>query len=151
VCGWANRLIDGTAQGDDLAVSSTWVEALDLLPGWYDDWALIERERLRQRTLHALEALSKHLSRAGRFADAVEAAILAVTAEPLRESAQRVLIEAHLAEGNLVEARRGYQAYRDLVNRELGVEPSKGLLTLLNPVPPSPRDPVGEPFPSYHG
>ena len=140
VCGWANRLIDGTAQGDDLAVSSSWVEALDLLPGWYDDWALIERERLRQRTLHALEALSKRLSRAGRFADAIEAAILAVTAEPLRESAQRALIEAHLAEGNLVEARRGYQAYRELINRELGVEPSKGLLTLLNQVAPRPRE-----------
>jgi len=136
VCGWADRLIDGTAQGDDLAASPSWVEALDLLPGWYDDWALIERERLRQRTLHALEALSKRLSLAGRFADAIEAAMLAVNAEPLRESAQRALIKAHLAEGNVVEARRSYQVYRELVGRELGVEPSKDLLTLLSPQQP---------------
>lgn len=128
---WATRLIEGTTRGDDLGVSLNWLEALDLLPGWYEDWALIERERMRQRALHALEALSRCLSRAGRFAAAVEAAILVVNADPLRESAQRALIEAHLAEGNLVEARRGYQVYRDLINRELGVEPSPDLLALL--------------------
>lgn len=130
---WADRLIGRTAHPDDLAVSASWVEALDLLPGWYDDWALIERERLRQRTLHALEALSRTLSLAGRFPDAIEAAMLAVHAEPLRESAQRVLVEAHLAEGNLVEARRCYRLYRDLIRRELSVEPSTDLLRLLSP------------------
>ncbi|MGW2995279.1 bifunctional ornithine acetyltransferase/N-acetylglutamate synthase, partial [Streptomyces sp. NPDC001193] len=31
-------------------------DALDLLPGWYDDWVLLEQERVRQRLLHALEA-----------------------------------------------------------------------------------------------
>jgi DNA-binding SARP family transcriptional activator len=84
----------------------------------------MERERIRQRILHALEALSERLATAGRFADAIEAAILATSAEPLRESAQRALIKAHVAEGNLTEARRSYRAYHDLVHRELGVAPS---------------------------
>lgn len=132
---WANRLIDGTMARNDLAVSPTWVDALDLLPGWYDDWALLERERLRQRTLHALEALSRRLVRERRYADAVEAAMLAIGAEPLRESAQRALIEAHVAEGNLVEARRGYDAYRTLLRRELGVAPSADLAVLLGVSP----------------
>ena len=57
--------------------------------------------------------------------------MLAITAEPLRESAQRALIEAHVAEGNLAEARRGYVLYRDLLRRELGVDPSSDLLTAL--------------------
>jgi DNA-binding SARP family transcriptional activator len=127
----ATRLIEGTAFGNDLAVSASWADALDLLPGWYDDWALMERERVRQRMLHALEALSRTLACARRFAEAVEAAILAVSADPLRESAQRALIEAHVAEGNLGEARRSYRAYRDLVRRELGVDPSSDLLTVL--------------------
>jgi hypothetical protein len=76
----------------------SWAEALELLPGWYDDWVLLEREPLRQRVLHGLEALSRHLVRAGRFAEAVEAAMVAVAVEPLRESAQRALVTAHLAE-----------------------------------------------------
>jgi DNA-binding SARP family transcriptional activator len=91
----------------------------------------MERERVRQRVLHALEALSGKLANIGRFADAVDAAILAVSAEPLRESAQRALIVAHVAEGNLVEAYRCYRSYCDLLHRELGVAPSGDLLTVL--------------------
>jgi DNA-binding SARP family transcriptional activator len=93
----AARLIAGTATRDDLRVMHWHMDALDLLPGWYDDWALMERERIRQRMLHALEALSRNLAHQGRWAEAVEAALAAVTAEPLRESAQRTLIEVHLA------------------------------------------------------
>ena len=56
--------------------------------------------------LHALEALSRALTIMGRYGEAVEAALTAIVAEPLRESAQRALLEAHLAESNLIEARR---------------------------------------------
>jgi hypothetical protein len=35
-----------------------------------------------------------------------------------------MLIEAHLAEGNWVEARRSYQAYWDLLGQEFGTEPA---------------------------
>jgi DNA-binding SARP family transcriptional activator len=122
---WATRLIEGRASPDDLAVSPSVADTLDLLPGFYDDWVLMERERIRQRILHALEVLSERLAAAGRFADAIEAAMLATGAEPLRESAQRALIKAHVAEGNLTEARRSYHAYHDLLYRELGVAPSE--------------------------
>jgi DNA-binding SARP family transcriptional activator len=59
----------------------------------------------------------------------------AVGIEPLRESAQRVLIEAHLAEGNLVEARRAFMRYRDLVADELGVLPSRELADIFRFLP----------------
>ena len=75
--------------------------------------------------LHALEALSERLAAAGRFADAIESALLATSAEPLRESAHRSLIKARIAEGNLTEARRAYLAYRGLMQRELGMLPSE--------------------------
>jgi DNA-binding SARP family transcriptional activator len=127
---WANRLIDGCASASDLTVRPGGVDALDLLPGWYDDWALMERERVRQRLLHALKALSDVLLRRDRCAEAVEAALLAVTADPLRESAQRALIAAHLGEGNLVEARRQFAAYRRLLAAELGIEPHPSLAEL---------------------
>jgi DNA-binding SARP family transcriptional activator len=128
---WAARLIGGTASADDLRIMPWGVDALDLLPGWYDDWALVERERIRQRLLHALEALSRQLMRVGRCAESVEAAMMAVSTEPLRESAQRALIEAHLAEGNWAEARRGFDAYRELLDRELGTQPDPELAALL--------------------
>jgi DNA-binding SARP family transcriptional activator len=131
VSAWAARLIKGAASREDLAIIPWGFDAIDLLPGWYDDWALVERERIRQRLLHALEALSRQLVREGRCAEAVEAAMMAVTAEPLRESAQRVLIEAHLAEGNWVEGRRSFEAYRDLLDHELGVQPEPELAALV--------------------
>jgi len=127
---WAARVVDGRPYPADLAVLPSSTEALDLLPGCYDDWALIERERLRQQILRALEALSRHLVRARRFGDAVDAAMIAVHAEPLRESAQRALVEAYRAEGNVVEARRAYQAYASLLRTEVGVEPAAELTTL---------------------
>ncbi|MDP9297211.1 MAG: SARP family transcriptional regulator [Actinomycetota bacterium] len=95
-----------------------------LLPDWYDDWVFIERERLLQLRLHALERLSGRLVSAGRFAEAVEAALAAVNAEPLRESAHRALISVYLAEGNAASAIRQYELYRRLLAHELQVAPS---------------------------
>lgn len=133
--GWADRVISGTADTVDLRLPCWWASALELLPGWYDDWVLMERERLRQRVLHALEALSRLLARAGRCAEAVEAAVVAVGVDPLRAGAQRALIEAHMVEGNWAEGRRSYEAYRRVLDRELGVEPSPDLKRLLFAVP----------------
>jgi len=128
---WATRLIEGRPGREDLRVPAPAGDALNLLPGFYDDWVLIERERIRQRILHALEALSARLAAADRFADAIEAAMLATRAEPLRERAHRALIKAHVAEGNLTEARRIYLAYRALLQRELGIVPSEKFLAGL--------------------
>ncbi|MEV0319756.1 BTAD domain-containing putative transcriptional regulator [Streptomyces sp. NPDC050658] len=142
---WAARVVDGTASTAELRMVPRDVEGLDLLPGWYEDWALIERERLRQRLLHALEAQSRQLARRGLHAESVEAAMAAVGAEPLRESAQRVLIEAHLAEGNWIEGRRSLDAYARLLDRDLGVRPASELTALLYPAGrpvPAPREAV---------
>ena len=136
--GWADRVIDGTAAAGDLAWRPPAPEALDLLPGWYDDWTVLERERLRQRVLHALEAQSVALSRRGRYADSVEAALVAVNAEPLRESAQRVLVAAHLREGNWIEAHRALSAYVQVLADELGAIPSEELTRWVHESGPAP-------------
>jgi DNA-binding SARP family transcriptional activator len=128
---WASRLVAGTARPQDLTLAPQSLDALDLLPGWYDDWAVIERERLRQRILHALEALSQSLIMAGRWAEAVDAAMAAVAVEPLRETAQRMLVEAHMAEGNRIEGQRCLDAYRKLLRRELDIEPPPDLMEIL--------------------
>ena len=131
VAEWAARVISGRVSEADLSFQPSGAAALDLLPGWYEDWALLERERLRQRMLHALEALSRLLIGAGRLPEGIEAAVTAVAADPLRESAQRALIEAHLAEGNWSEGRRQFESYRSLLRRELGIEPDERLAALV--------------------
>jgi DNA-binding SARP family transcriptional activator len=105
----------------------------ELLPGWYDEWVLAERERHRQLSLHALELLCDHLADEGRYGAAVLAALAAIDREPLRESAYRALIRVHLAEQNFGEAIRQYQRYAELAHNELGVQPSAMMRELVKP------------------
>ena len=109
--------------------------AREFLPEWTDDWVLDERERLRQAGLHALEALAHRLIDADRIAEGTEVALAAVQVEPLRESAHRALIAAHLAEGNYAEVLRQYEACRALLLDELGLEPSPLLEELMDALP----------------
>lgn len=110
----------------------------ELLPGWYDDWVAFERERLSQLRLHALEHAATLLTRARRLDTALQLALEAVRAEPLRESANAVLMRVYLAEGNACDAIHQYDAYHDLIGRELGLEPSEQLARLV----PRPRRPL---------
>ena len=103
----------------------------DLLPDWYDDWLAFERERFRQLRIHALESLCERLIALERFGEAIETGLAVVTAEPLRESAHRILIRIHLAEGNGAEALGQYRRFRALLHDELGLEPSPEMRTLV--------------------
>lgn len=103
----------------------------ELLPDFGDPWLSVERESARQMSLHALETLSELLTEAGHFAQAIRAALAAIRFEPLRESGTRVLIQAHLAEGNRSEALRALDQYRAILRRELSIEPSAELIRLV--------------------
>lgn len=109
--------------GAEAAVDERFL-AMDLLPDWYDEWLVVERERLRQLRLHALEALTERLIHEGKYGHAASAALAAVRAEPLRETPHRLLVTLHLLEGNRVEALREYRTYRDSLWNEMKIEPS---------------------------
>jgi DNA-binding SARP family transcriptional activator len=127
---WAERVRNPHAGIDDVTVPRAVLRG-DLLPGWYDDWVLLERERLRQLRLHTLESLALRLVATGRLTDALDAAYEALRAEPLRESAHRTVIRVHLAEGNLVEAVCARDRFRRMLWDELGVHPSELMTRLL--------------------
>jgi DNA-binding SARP family transcriptional activator len=120
VFAFARRVINPTQACELTEIDSVVLDG-DVLPDWYEDWVMLERERFRQIRLHALEAVCERYTWAGRHAQAVEAGLAAVREEPLRESANRCLIRAFLAEGNRVEARGQYQRFSDLVGKELGI------------------------------
>lgn len=102
----------------------------ELLPGWYDDWVLLERERIRQVVLHASERAAEDSLARGEPEAALTLAMAAVAVDPLRESAHRLVVRAHLAEGNVSEARRHIADACQLMIDELGVPPSAGLRDL---------------------
>jgi DNA-binding SARP family transcriptional activator len=103
----------------------------ELLPDWYEEWVLAERERYRQIRLHALEGLCLELAARRRFGQAVQAGLAAVAGEPLRESATLALIRAFLAEGNAYEAVRHYRSFTRLLWDELRVRPSSRMRQLM--------------------
>lgn len=116
----------------DLTREITWRE---LLPDWYDEWVLLERERYRQVQLHVLEATGEELLRRREPGYALSAALAAIQAEPLRESAHRLLIRIHISEGNACEAIRHYKWYRRTLRDELGVSPTEQLKNLVADLP----------------
>jgi DNA-binding SARP family transcriptional activator len=128
---WAQTVLDPAAGAEGLVTPDVTLQG-ELLPGWYDDWVLLERERLRQLRMHALEVLAERLVAAGRHGEAIEAAYAAVRGEPLRESAHRVLIRAHLAEGNVAEAVRAYESFCVMLDEELGVSPTAQMQALVS-------------------
>jgi DNA-binding SARP family transcriptional activator len=125
----ARRALDASDVGA-LEVEASALSA-DLLPDWYEDWVLIERERYRQLRLHALDRLCERLTQANRLSEALDAGLAAVAGEPLRESAHRAVVRVHIAEGNRGEAIRQYELCRRLLNEQLAIEPSERMDELV--------------------
>jgi DNA-binding SARP family transcriptional activator len=107
----------------------------DLLPDWYDDWLVLERERYRQVRLRTLDALCERLTAAGRFDEALDAGMSSIACEPLRESAHRAVVRMHLAEGNVGEAIRQYKLCARLLRERLGIAPSASMEALMTRPP----------------
>ncbi|MFE0382199.1 BTAD domain-containing putative transcriptional regulator [Streptomyces inhibens] len=130
----AQRILDPHVPAEDLRLNAATVDQLsdDLLPGWYDEWALPEAEQWQQLRLHALESLAGAFIDAQQFAGAIAAAHAAVQANPLRESSQALLIRAYLAEGNPSEALDGFERYAHRLRDELGLRPTPRLRQLVD-------------------
>lgn len=125
------RLLQGDQALDGAAIRHL-ADAGELLPGWYDDWVVMERERTRQLRIQALESASALLTARGRYGEAALLAHAAVESDPLRESAHRAAISAQLAAGNRAEALRLYRRYAEVLRRELQLEPPPELRQLAH-------------------
>jgi DNA-binding SARP family transcriptional activator len=96
----------------------------DLLPGWYEDWLLCERERLRQTFLTALERLMLVLECTQEYLAAIGYAQRLLRHEPLHEATYQHLMHLHALRGDRASALRVYQTCATVLARELAVAPS---------------------------
>jgi DNA-binding SARP family transcriptional activator len=110
------------------------VHAHAILPGWDEEWLVVERERFRMTRLRALERSAQALLTGGDLEGALDAALASVDTEPYRETAHRLVVQIHIAEGNHAQAIRTYQAYRSQVAAELGIAPSARMDDLVAPL-----------------
>jgi predicted ATPase/DNA-binding SARP family transcriptional activator len=96
----------------------------ELLPGYYADWVLQEREWLAERYFQALGQLLAHLEQARELPRALEYARRGVRADPLREDTHRDLMRLFGAVGQPAAALRQYRELKRLLKQELDAEPS---------------------------
>ncbi|MBO0882524.1 MAG: hypothetical protein J2P17_19765, partial [Mycobacterium sp.] len=99
----------------------------DLLPGWYDDWVLLERERLRHQRVAALQLLARAALDRRQPRRAVRFATAASELEPYDDATELLLISAQVAIGHLADAVCTYRHYCRRLTDELGVAPAPRL------------------------
>jgi len=89
----------------------------------FEDWLLVERQRLRHRAEEALAELIAQSLATGARERAATAARRLLSLDPLRESACRALMQTHVERAGTAQALKVYETLRDRLHRELGVKP----------------------------
>ncbi len=95
----------------------------DLLPGFYDDWVVIEQEHLRELYLHALKELAAHYTEQQDYPHAIEWARRALTENPLQEDLHRALMQLYALIGDRTGALQQYSECEFVLHRELNAVP----------------------------
>jgi DNA-binding SARP family transcriptional activator len=123
-CNWAEA--SGTMSAEQQALLYSQAVSFydaDLLTDCYEDWCVIERERLRCLYSRALKWLiAYHIARQ-EYPAAIEFARRALVCDPLYEEVHRQLIQIYLATGQPNDALRQYRACETIIRRELAQEP----------------------------
>jgi len=121
------RLIaEGTAEAFGRAGS---IYRGDLLDGLgvrdpaFEEWLVIERQRLHNVACDALAKLLDHQLATESRDGAVATARRLVTLDPLRESAHRVLMGMYAGQGQTALALKQYRSCHDVLRTQLGVKP----------------------------
>jgi len=97
----------------------------ELLPGFYEEWVSLERERLHAVHERKMENLLDHLLAEERWKEVLEWGEHWVASGSTPEPAYRALMLAQAGLGNLAGAAAQYQRCVEALSRELGVEPSE--------------------------
>jgi DNA-binding SARP family transcriptional activator len=109
----------------------------------YADWAIPTREQLRETFLEMQTALAACYLALGRYREALAHARLVLRYEICRESAWRLVMEAHFCAGEQDQALRAFERCREVLVRELGVDPLPETVALhqriLQTLPTLPR------------
>jgi DNA-binding SARP family transcriptional activator len=95
----------------------------DLLDGWYQDWCLLERERLQNLYLVLLDKLMRACEVLGYFEDGVALGARMLRVDQAREQTHRRLMRLHYLGGDRTSALRQYERCKAALQRELGVDP----------------------------
>lgn len=109
----------------------------ELLPGWYEDWVIAERERLTQLQIRVLEAVVHTCVERGDRARSIDLAMRLVAKDPLREPSQHALVRALVREGSWGRAHVVVADYCRRVDEAFGTGASDAFATTYRSLVPS--------------
>ena len=89
----------------------------------FEEWLTLERERLFLLLLRALTSLIQGFIARGERNEAIAVCQRLLVLDPLQEDIHRLLMRLYWETGQRTQALRQYRTYRDLLQRELSVEP----------------------------
>src|SRR5262245_25429336 len=89
----------------------------------FEEWLIVERERLAELAVDALARLLVHQRAEGARQAAIATAQRLLALDPLQEAVHRTLMELHTELGRQGAALRQYQTCVSVLQRELAVEP----------------------------
>jgi len=98
----------------------------------FEDWLLIERQRLRQLFERTLAELMSQALAAGDREQAAASARRLLLLDPLSETACRTLMQVHADEGQTAQALKLYEGLRERLHREFGVQPEHDTAALYD-------------------
>jgi DNA-binding SARP family transcriptional activator len=88
-----------------------------------DIYAIIERERIRASFLTILSWLADYAYRTGDYDGALEHGLKLLAYDPCREDAHRVVMRAHVRQGERAQALRQYRLCEEVLRREFDAAP----------------------------
>lgn len=97
----------------------------DLLEGLYDEWCVVEQERLRAKLLMTLEKLMRFHAARREWSSALVYGHRVLQNDPLREHIHRDVMRYHYLQGNRPAALTQYRACERLLKKELGIGPMR--------------------------
>ncbi len=97
----------------------------ELLPGCYDDWALVERQRLEALYMTSLERLVQWLEEQREYPRAIRYAEQLQQAAPMEEEHYRTLMRLFALVGDRAGVVHTYSTCASTLRRELDIEPSE--------------------------
>ncbi len=97
----------------------------ELLPGFYDDWVVLERERLRAIFERRMQKALDRLMERARWSEVMEWAERWIALGQVPEPAYRALMHAYAGQGDLAGLAAAFERCETALRNELGVEPSE--------------------------
>jgi adenylate cyclase len=110
------------------------LEGLNIRAAAFEDWVLVERQRLRQLAVDALARLLRQPAVNGARDRIAAAARRLLAFDPLHEAACRALMQFHADRDERIQALKLFEGLRDRLQQELGVAPEPETVRLYKTI-----------------